>query len=67
MSGYVQKLKGLKYAIQNDPLKEAVHVMVHVKVSCPGPARTEFFMYSPVTLDEAVDIVRNADKTFKIL
>ena len=66
LSNYVQELWTLIAAIQNDTFPEVVQVTVLMEGQRIGPARSEGLHVNPTTLDEAVDIVQNADYKFKL-
>ncbi|CAI5721998.1 unnamed protein product [Peronospora effusa] len=65
LSDYVQELRTLIAAMQQDPLAEEVRVIIFMEGLRTGVARTEVFRVQPSTFEEAVSIAFNAKFNFK--
>ncbi|CAI5704108.1 unnamed protein product [Peronospora effusa] len=64
LSDYVQELRTLIAAMQQDPLAEEVRVTILMEGLRTGVARTEVFHVQPSTFEEAVSIAFNAEDNF---
>ena len=65
LSDYVQELRTLIAAMQQDPLAEEVRVTIFMEGLRTGVTRTEVFRVQPSTFEEAVSIACNAEFNFK--
>ncbi|CAI5730810.1 unnamed protein product [Peronospora farinosa] len=65
LSDYVQELRTLIAAMQQNPLAEEVRVTIFMEGLRTGVARTEVFRVQPSTFEEAVSIAFNAEFNFK--
>ena len=64
LSDYVQELRTLIAAMQQDPLAEEVRVTIFMEGLRTGVARTEVFRVQPSTFEEAVSVAFNAEFIF---
>ena len=65
LTDYVQELRTLIAAMQQNPLAEEVRVTIFMEGLRTGVARTEVFRVQPSTFEEAVSIAFNAEFNFK--
>ncbi|CAI5704679.1 unnamed protein product [Peronospora farinosa] len=65
LSDYVQELRTLIAAMQQDPLAEEIRVTIFMEGLRTGVARTEVFRVQPSTFEEAVSVAFNAEFNFK--